>query len=149
MSLMRINPFFEPWDVEKEMEKRYKQNQQALQGSFAPAMDVYQDDKHVHVELSIAGVKPDNIEIAIDESRILTISGKTERKTEIDEKNFIKKEIHYGTFLQRVPLPSQVKSEKAKATYDQGVLKIKIPRETTKAGRVVKVKIDKPKNKKK
>lgn len=141
-SLMPWNPFFEPWEeLEKMLEKK-----SSGRSFFSPATDVYQDEKNVYVEMSVAGIKPDDIEISIDENNVLHLKGETERKTEVDDKNYLKKEIRYSTFYQRVGLPSHVQADGASASYNDGVLKVSIPLKESKEAHVVKVQID---NKKK
>lgn len=110
---------------------------------FTPAVDVYEKDGNVIVETSLAGVDPKDVEVSFENGSIV-IKGKTERKSEVDEKNFYRKELRYGSFYRRVPLPAAVKEDKADATSENGILKVVVPKviETTKS-KVVKVKVKK------
>ena len=106
--------------------------------SFAPSLDVYQDEKNVIVEASLPGVDLDKVEVNI-ENDILSISGKAEKKTEIDEENYYKKEIFRGTFHRSISLPASVKSDKSVAEFADGVLKVTVPKEGETKSKKVKI----------
>ena len=94
---------------------------------FVPAINVYQDKDNVMVETLIAGVDPKNVEISV-ENDVLTISGKTQMKSDIKREDYYRKEIREGSFTRSVILPMQVKGDKAEASYDKGILKIRLPK---------------------
>lgn len=94
---------------------------------FVPAVDVYEDKDNVNVETPLVGIDPKNVTIEIEDN-ILKISGSTERKSEVDEKNYYRKEIRSGSFYRSVALPKAVDADKADASYENGVLKISIPK---------------------
>ena len=68
---------------------------------FVPAMDVYQTKDYVIVETSLPGMKPEDVNVVI-ENDILTIQGSMEKKTEVDEKTIIVKKFAPAGFI--VPL---------------------------------------------
>jgi HSP20 family protein len=92
-----------------------------------PAVDIYQDRNNLYVEVPLAGIKPEEIEISIDDS-MLTIQGKTEEEKEIKEKDYLRKEIRKGAFRRVIKLPLEVKSGQAVAESKGGMLKITIPK---------------------
>ena len=94
---------------------------------FAPAIDVYQDKDNVIVEAAITGIKPEDVEVTV-ENDVLTISGATEDKTEVKREDYYRKEIRSGSFSRSVILPMRVKGDAAEAHYESGVLKIVIPK---------------------
>jgi len=112
-----------------------------MQG-FSPALDVYQDKKNVHVEVPLAGVDLKNVKISI-ENNILTLQGVTKKESEVDEKNFYRKEIREGSFFRTVALPTHVKGDKAEATSKDGMLKIVIPKALGEKARNIAIKIKK------
>ena len=93
---------------------------------FAPALDIYQDKDNVIVEASLAGINPENVEIAI-ENNVLSIKGESEKKSEVEDKNYYRKEVRRGSFYRSVQLPAHVIGDKAEANYEKGILKITIP----------------------
>jgi len=133
MKLVRWSPFFDE-DSDSFLPTASR--------SFAPSLDVYQDKDSVMVEATLPGVDPEKVEISI-ENDILTLSGKAEKKTEIDEENYYKKEIFRGTFHRQITLPASVDADKTKADYKDGVLKITAPKKVSVKPKKVKVEVNK------
>ncbi len=119
----RNNWLFDPWE---EMEKFFDNWPEAKSGKFAPAVDVYKDKGNVVVESSLSGVDPKDVDVSL-EKNVLTIKGKTERKSEVDEKNYYRKEIRTGRFYRNINLPAKVDKDKIRAEYKDGTLKISAP----------------------
>ena len=107
-----------------------------------PAVDIYQDKDNLYVEIPLVGVKPENVEVSIEDN-ILTISGKSEDKKEIKEKDYIRKEIRQGEFRRVIKLPVEVKEDKAAAETVSGLLKITIPKtnKTISKGKRIPIKV--------
>ena len=113
-----------------------------------PAVDVYEKKDRIIVETPLTGIDPKKIDISI-ENNVLTIRGKSEKKSEVEEKNYYRKEVRYGSFYRSISLPAPVADSKAVASYQDGILKIEIPKAVGKVSKVKKipVKIAKAKNK--
>lgn len=92
-----------------------------------PAIDMYEDKDNVIVETELAGIEPENVTVSI-ENDILTIKGSAEKKSEVEDKNYYRKEIRRGSFYRSIPLPTHVIGDKASASAEDGVLKISIPK---------------------
>jgi len=128
-NLIRWNPF---WDRFDEMDKIFSElvpmaPRAAARNGFMPAIDMYEDDENVIVETQLAGVDPEKVDVSI-ENDVLTIRGEGEKKSEVEDKNYYRKEIHRGSFYRSIPLPTHVVGEKASATAEDGVLKISVPK---------------------
>ena len=108
--------------------------------NFVPTLDVYQTKDEVVVETALAGIDPDKVNISIAND-VLTIEGTAEHKSEVDEKNYYRKEIRSGSFHRSVALPAAVDGDRAKATYEKGVLKITIPKAERAKPKTVKVEV--------
>ena len=106
----------------------------------APSLDIYQDENNVYAKVALPGVDPENINVSI-ENDVLILESSTEKKSEIDEKNYYRKEIRYGSFRRNVQLPVHVESEKADAEYEKGILKITIPKKEEVKTKKIEVKI--------
>lgn len=98
-----------------------------LSKGFIPPVDVYENGNDVVVETALAGVDPKDVTIAVD-GGVLTITGKSEHRTEVDEKNYLYKEVRYGAFQRKVPLPVPVLGDKASASGEHGLLRITLPK---------------------
>jgi HSP20 family protein len=114
---------WEPWRefIEKFFEEDFP---------FYPpklATDVYETDKDIVIEIEIPGYQKENIKISFQDG-YLKIEGQTGEVKEEKEKNYWRKEIRKGSFVKVIPLPKEVDSKKAKATFKDGVLKITLPK---------------------
>jgi len=127
MSLIKWTPFFPEFDdLEKEMSSMLP----AVRGSqfgFTPAVDMYEDQDNIVVETQLGGIDPAKVDVAI-ENNILTIKGESEKKSEVEDKNYYRKEIRRGSFYRSIPLPAKVDGDKAKAVNEDGILKITVPK---------------------
>lgn len=112
--------------------------------TFTPAVDVYQDKNNVVVETPLAGVDPEKVNVSV-ENDVLKIEGKSEHQSEVDEKNYYRKEVRTGSFYRAVALPTQVKGEQARATFENGMLKVIIPKAEAVKPKTIKVCVKKDK----
>lgn len=108
--------------------------------NFTPAMDIWQDEENIYAECPLAGVNPKDVEVSV-ENDILTLQGKTEKKSEVDEKEYYRKEVRFGSFHRSVALPASVNNEKVSAEFEKGVLKITLPKEEKVKPKKIDVKI--------
>ena len=139
MSIIRWTPMVSPLE---EFDRVFDQMSSITNNGFTPALDVYQTDADVIVETPLAGIKPENVKISI-ENDILSIEGKTEKKSEVDEKNYFRREVRCGSFYRNVAMPVAVNGEKASAEYHDGILKIVIPKEERAKARNIAIDIKK------
>lgn len=109
------------------------------EGSFSPSVDVSETDKEVCVTVELPGIDEKDIDLAIAENA-LTIKG--EKKTEKEEKDEGRYHVErsYGSFQRRLMLPCEINTDKTKATFKKGVLKVTLPK-TAKAQNVKKIAI--------
>ncbi len=114
-----------PWTSANMLDRFF--DDALIADGFAPAIDVYQDKDNVIVEAAITGIKPEDVEVTV-ENDVLTIAGATEEKSEVKREDYYRKEIRSGSFSRSVILPMRVKGDAAEAHYEKGVLKIVIPK---------------------
>ena len=105
-----------------------------------PAMDVYETDKDVVAEVNIPDFDPKKVDVSV-ESGVLKVSGKMEEKKEEKEKGYWRKEIRKGSFERMVRLPVAVKESAVEASYENGVLKITMPKAEAKPSSKVKIRV--------
>ena len=140
MSLIKWSPFmFEPFDSMDKMLEQMNALVPRQNGSLVPPLDMYETAEGVVVEMPLAGVDPKNVEISI-ENGILSIKGTMERKTEVDEKNYYRKEVRTGSVFRQVALPTRIMEDKAEASFDNGILKIAMPKQGDKQAVKIEVK---------
>lgn len=140
-ALIKWSPFMPEFPGFEEMEKMFSEMMPAIRGTqagFMPAVDMYEDKDNVIVETQLAGVSPDKVDVSI-ENDILTVKGESEKKSEVEEKNYYRKEIRRGGFYRSIPLPTRVLGDKATASAEEGVLKIVIPKAPEAKPKTIKI----------
>lgn len=90
-------------------------------------VDVYQNDANIIVKSTIAGAKPEDIDISIN-NEILTIRGRRHMDEEVDAKNYIHRECYWGAFSRSIILPHEIQKGRVKAIMRRGVLTIVLPK---------------------
>jgi HSP20 family protein len=112
------------------------------QFGFTPALDMYEDKDNVVVETQLAGIDPGQVDISI-ENNVLSIKGESEKKSEVEDKNYYRKEIRRGSFYRSIPLPTKVDGDKAIAVNEDGILKITIPKAPEVKPKTIKIQSNK------
>jgi len=108
-----------------------------------PRMDIYEKQGKIFAEVEMPGIDPASINVSIEDN-LLKIEAKKEEKKEKKEKGYYRKELRSGYLRRVVTLPAKVKGEAAKATYENGVLTIEIPKvKEEKSKKSIKVTIKK------
>jgi HSP20 family protein len=117
----------------------------SVAGGIIPPVDIYEKGKDLIIETPLAGVDPEKIDVSV-ENGVVSIRGSMERKTEVDETNYYRREVRSGYVHRTIPLPVAVLEGKAKATYENGMLKVELPK-LEKAGdkKTIKVSVKKEK----
>ena len=139
MSLVKWSPIFDSFD---DMERILSNTTPAIRGArkaFVPAIDMYEDDKNVIVETELAGIDAEKVKVSI-ENDVLCIKGESEKKSEVDDKNYYRKEIRRGSFFRSIQLPTHVDGDLAVAETMDGVLKITVPKESKSKSKEIKIK---------
>jgi HSP20 family protein len=90
-------------------------------------VDVYHDDEAVYITSTIAGVKPDDLDVTIT-NEMITIRGERRQPKEIPDDCYYYRECYWGPFSRSIILPVDVVAEKAEAHLKDGILTIKIPK---------------------
>ncbi len=93
-----------------------------------PLVDVEDKGKTLQVTAELPGIDKKDIDISIDEEGIeLKAETKSEQK-ETEKEGYYYHERSYQSFFRRIPLPTEVLPEKAKASFNNGVLSVEIPK---------------------
>ena len=91
------------------------------------AVDVYQTKDTVVIKAPIAGVRPDDIDVAISED-VVTIRGDRKDEKAVEKEHYYVQECFWGSFSRSVILPTSTIADKAVASLKDGVLTIEIPK---------------------
>jgi HSP20 family protein len=108
--------------------------------SFAPPVDIYEDEHTITLKLEVPGIDEQDIDVRI-EGNTLTVHGERKIEKEEKEENFRRVERQYGSFTRSFTLPSSVDSGQVSAHYDNGVLKIKLAKKAEAKPKQIKVNV--------
>ena len=92
-----------------------------------PATDVCETDDAIVVRVEVAGVRPEDIEVVLEDEQLLTVRGMRRDSMADKRRGYHQMEIHYGMFQRHVYIPKAVNAEGARARYEQGFLEIMLP----------------------
>jgi HSP20 family protein len=103
------------------------------------AVDVYQTKDSVVVKAPIAGVRSEDIDIAISED-VMTIRGDRKEEIIVEKEHYYVQECFWGSFSRSIILPTSTIAEKAQATLKDGVLTVTVPK-VVQEDKVKKIKV--------
>lgn len=99
-------------------------------------IDVYQTDNEIVIKSTIAGVKPEDLDVSINNDMV-TIKGERKNEEVVNADNYYYQECYWGHFSRSVVLPVDIISDKAEASLKNGILTIRLPKaDTTKTKRI-------------
>ena len=101
-------------------------------------VEVSETDSDIEVKASLPGVKPEEVEITVTDD-VLTIKAEHKDTSEEKKRDYYRREIRYGAFQRSMSLPVSVDSDKAEATFDNGVLSLKLPKAESLRTKQIKV----------
>ena len=90
-------------------------------------VDMYQTDESIVIRALVAGVKPDDLDIAITRDMV-TIRGVREEVQEAHDSNYYHRELFWGSFSRTIVLPEEVIIDEADAQEKHGLLEIRLPK---------------------
>ena len=93
--------------------------------AWVPVIDMSESGSHITVHAEIPGMEPKNIEVSV-QGNMLTIRGERKQESIEEDKEVYRSERSYGNFERSIRLPGNVDPEQAKASYINGVLRIKL-----------------------
>lgn len=99
-------------------------------------IDVYQTEGEIVIKSTIAGVKPEDLDVSINNDMV-TIKGERKNEEMVNAENYYYQECYWGHFSRSVVLPVDIISDKAEASLKNGILTIRLPKaDTTKIKRI-------------
>ncbi len=105
----------------------------------SPAIDMYQTDKEVVVKASVPGMKAEDLEISVT-GDMLTLKGVHREEQEVEDENYFRKEMRFGSFMRTLEIPVPTKIDKAEAEFEDGVLTVTLPKTEAVQPKSIKVK---------
>jgi HSP20 family protein len=143
MTIMRYDPFRDLRTLQEEVNRLFSTNMSRTfddegigRGAWAPSVDIYENKDHIVLEAELPGMKQEDFDLSI-ENNVLTLRGERKFEKTDENDNYHRVERSYGAFTRSFTLPQTVSAEGATAEYNNGVLRVTLPkREETKARRI-------------
>ncbi|MHA7843038.1 MAG: Hsp20/alpha crystallin family protein [Winogradskyella sp.] len=96
-------------------------------GITLPAVNVLDNNEEYIVEMAVPGLKKSDFDISLD-NQMLSISAELSTKNEDTNENYTRREFGYSSFKRSFTLPETVETDKIKAMYENGILKVFLPK---------------------
>jgi HSP20 family protein len=102
--------------------------------ALIPHMDITETDKEIVVEAELPGLDEKDVSLALQDG-VLTIRGEKKHERNEEKENYRMMERRYGSFQRSVQLPDTVDEDKVEATFNNGVLKVSLPKRPEASGK--------------
>jgi HSP20 family protein len=136
MAIVRWEPFRDLVTVQDRMNRifddafrgfpRGAEEDWALGGTWAPAVDIYEHEGSLVLKAELPGIDPKDVDVRV-ENNTLTLRGERKFESEVKREQYHRVERAYGTFSRSFTLPNVVDTEKIKAEFKDGVLRVTLP----------------------
>lgn len=136
MAIVRWEPFRDLLSLQDRMNRIFGEYRQAagasddewaLGGSWAPAVDIYEQGNDIVLKAELPGVDPKDLDIRL-ENNVLTLRGQRKLENEVKKESYHRVERSYGSFSRSFTLPSVVDQAGIKAEVRDGILKLVLPK---------------------
>lgn len=133
----------ELWRPRREMERLTDEMERLMEETFGPyegrpwafiprlrrrmfPVNLYQKNNDLIVEASLPGIRPEDVDVSVS-GRTLTIRAERKEAKEVKEEDYYYRELATGHFSRQVTLPVDVQADKGEATYENGLLRLRLP----------------------
>jgi HSP20 family protein len=99
----------------------------AVERSWMPAVDIIDTPDAFVFKAELAGMRPEDVHIELEDD-VLTIKGERHQEERPEAEQYQSTEWHYGAFQRSISLPHSVKREAIEATYENGVIEVRVPK---------------------
>lgn len=110
------------------------------EGKIRPSVDIYEDGNDVVLKSELPGLTKDDISVTLKDD-LITISGEKKREEKVEQDNYFRVEVSYGSFARTFQLPVEVQGEKVKAKFKEGILEVRIPKSEVEKPKGIKIEI--------
>ncbi len=137
MAIVRWEPFRDMVGLQERMNRIFDEafrgagrtatdDDWSLGGSWAPAVDIYEQEGNIVLKAELPGVDPKDVDVRV-ENNVLTLRGERKFDNEVKRESYHRIERSYGTFTRSFTLPNMIDTDKIKAEYKEGVLRMSLP----------------------
>jgi len=137
MAIVRFEPFRDLVTFQDRLNRIFEdafrgsrgasEEEWALGGSWAPSVDIYEQEGNLVLKAELPGIDPKDVDVRV-ENNVLTLSGERKLDTEVKRDGYHRVERSYGAFSRSFTLPNVVDTDKIKAEFKEGVLRLVLPK---------------------
>ena len=136
MAIVRFEPFRDLVTIQDRMNRLFNEafrgtrtgdEDLGLGGSWAPAVDILEQNGNIVLKAELPGIDPKDVDVRV-ENNILTLRGERKFDEEVQKDSYHRVERSYGNFTRSFTLPNVVDTEKIKAEFKDGVLRMTLPK---------------------
>lgn len=142
MSMIKYDPFRELRTLQDEMTRLFigavprGNGEQMAHGAWIPSVDIFEDQERLVLEADLPGLNREDFDISV-ENNVITLKGERKFEKKVEGDNYHRVERSYGSFSRSFTLPQTVTAEGATAEFENGILRVSLPkREETKARKI-------------
>ena len=145
--LIRWDPFSEIQQMRETMDRLFEElwpfrvsggNGSGTQSYGYVPVDVRETNDAVEILASLPGVRPEDIDVQVHGNTV-TIKGQVQEEHQEQDVNYLRRERRYGAFMRSLALPAEVDADRAEATVEHGVLKLRLPKAEAARPKTIKV----------
>jgi HSP20 family protein len=145
MAIIRWDPFRDMVTLREKMNRLFEdvftgrgEDKELAASTWAPAVDIYETENELIMTAEVPGIEEKDIEIKIEDNT-LSLRGERKFEKETKEENYHRIERSYGSFYRAFTLPNSIDPDRIQAEYENGVLKISMPKRQELKPRKVKI----------
>jgi HSP20 family protein len=128
-SVVRWDPFRDVMALREEVNRLFGRTLGEGAGAavWTPAVDVFDTKDAIVLKVELPGLTPADIDIEIDDN-VLTIKGERRFEEKLEDGRYYRLERSYGHFSRSLTLPQGVRGDAVEASFEQGVLQVRVPK---------------------
>jgi HSP20 family protein len=148
MAIVRFDPFRDLMTLQDRMNRLFDESARAarseggedwaLGGSWAPLVDIYEQEGNLVLKAELPGVDPKDVDIRV-ENNVLMLRGERKFDAQVKRDSYHRVERAYGQFTRSFTLPTVVDTDKIDAQYKDGVLSITLPKKESAKPRQIQI----------
>jgi HSP20 family protein len=145
MSMTRWDPFQDLQSFRDEMNRTLsrwfspQEGDEPTRRRWMPALDVTESEDAYQIDVEVPGLRPEDINVTVDQG-MLTVQGERRSEEEKGDRSYHRVERRYGAFRRSITLPRDVDASKVEANYDNGVLRLRVPKTAGSQAKRIEVK---------
>ncbi|MGZ8898892.1 MAG: Hsp20/alpha crystallin family protein [Limisphaerales bacterium] len=126
-------------EINRLFESPFENGNSNVFNTWAPALDVYEDSENLIVRAELPGMKKEDIEISLHEN-IITVCGERKNEKKYEGAKTSREERFFGRFTRSISLPKTVDGGRVKASYNEGLLTVTLPKAEEAKPRQIQIK---------